>query len=339
MSPRALAAALAASCLAFGTAACGSSDSEAPVKPRGPSSSALRDQLRAATKVAPGDFPKVEGRSLEELAGALGASGPDLAFATSVLQTGEHQRLAFGILDQGKTFVYAPTVVYFAKRGAKVATGPWAAPADLLVTDSAFRSQTAASEDDPFAAIYDARVDFEEPGTYEVLAASKINGQLVGSGSVVEVKKPSQIAIPDEGDAAPEVATDTRVKAGGDLKSIDTRLPPDTQHDTDLADVVGRKPVVLLFATPQLCESRVCGPVVDIAEQLKRTYGDRAEFIHQEVYVGNRIEGGLRAPLKAFKLQTEPWLFTLDASGKVAARLEGSFGFNAFETAIKAALR
>ena len=41
-------------------------------------------------------------------------------------------------------------------------------------------------------------------------------------------------------------------------------------HDVDFADVVGKKPTVLLFATPALCQSRVCGPVVDVAEQVKR---------------------------------------------------------------------
>ena len=38
-------------------------------------------------------------------------------------------------------------------------------------------------------------------------------------------------------------------------------------------------------------------------------------------------------------LHSEPWLFTVDRRGRVAARLEGSFGFTAFERAIRAALR
>ena len=37
----------------------------------------------------------------------------------------------------------------------------------------------------------------------------------------------------------------------------------------------------------------------------------------------NDLEKGLRPPLRAFELQTEPWLFTVDARGWVAARLEG----------------
>jgi len=103
--------------------------------------------------------------------------------------------------------------------------------------------------------------------------------------------------------------------------------------------VLGKQPVVLLFATPQLCQSRVCGPVVDIELQLQARYGDRVAFIHQEVYVDNQVDKGLRKPLRDFHLQTEPWLFTFDRSGRVAARLEGSFGTRAFEQAITAALR
>ena len=60
-----------------------------------------------------------------------------------------------------------------------------------------------------------------------------------------------------------------------DISQIDTRVPPDDMHDDDLADVLGKKPVVLLFATPALCQSRICGPVVDVAEQVKREFGDR----------------------------------------------------------------
>ena len=40
-------------------------------------------------------------------------------------------------------------------------------------------------------------------------------------------------------------------------------------HDVDFADALGKKPVVLLFATPLLCQSRVYGPVADIAEEVK----------------------------------------------------------------------
>ena len=50
------------------------------------------------------------------------------------------------------------------------------------------------------------------------------------------------------------------------------------------------------------------------------------------------MEKGLREPLRRFGLQSEPWLFTFDADGRVAARLEGSFGTESFREAVEAAL-
>ena len=109
-------------------------------------------------------------------------------------------------------------------------------------------------------------------------------------------------------------------------------------HEKSFADVVGKKPVALLFATPQLCQSRVCGPVVDVALQIKAKYGDQVEFIHQEVYKDNDVKKGLREPLRRFNLPTEPWLFVVGSDGRITARLEGSFGLDAFEQALKTAL-
>ena len=117
------------------------------------------------------------------------------------------------------------------------------------------------------------------------------------------------------GEQAPDVPTDTLASLGGVEEQACTREPIDDMHDVSLDEVLGEKPVALLMATPQLCQSRVCGPVVDIAAQLKQEYGDEVEFIHQEVYVDNDPQRGLRDPLKAFGLPTEPWLFTIDESG------------------------
>ena len=49
---------------------------------------------------------------------------------------------------------------------------------------------------------------------------------------------------------------------------------------------------MLVFATPALCQSRVCGPVVDIAQQVADEYGNSADFIHMEVYNDNEISKG-----------------------------------------------
>jgi hypothetical protein len=325
-------------------AGCGGGSDEkssGPVKPRGPSSAELRRQIAVASTAKVGDFPRVrQGETLQALADRIARPGTQAGLATSVFTPGVN-RLAFGVLDKKNAFVYRKTAVYVADSPGATARGPYPAPLDVLVTDPPFRSQTAASEKDPFAAVYNARVLLRRPGTAAVLVVSERPGQPIYTGAPTQIQIKSRAAdeIPDVGERPPAVTTDTVQAAGGDIKSIDTRVPPDDMHSVNFADVVGKKPVALLFATPQLCQSRVCGPVVDIAAQLKARYGKRMTFIHQEVYEGNDVNKGLRKPLREFHLDTEPWLFTVDRQGRVAARLEGSFGFAAFQRAIQAALR
>jgi len=152
------------------------------------------------------------------------------------------------------------------------------------------------------------------------------------------VKDAAKDEIPAVGSTPPRIHTPTKASVGGDIASIDTRLPPDSMHDDDFADVLGKKPVVLLFATPQLCQSRVCGPVVDLTEQEKaKSENDDVSFIHMEVFNENRIDKGIRPQMVAFHLLSEPWLFTFNRSGKVAARIEGAFSERELAEAIAAA--
>jgi hypothetical protein len=332
---RRLAAGAAIAALAL--AGCGDDDADRPRAPQAASSAKLRAELKGSTQSRAADFPATGGRSLRQVAGALDLAGPQVALAGSVFTTGAN-RLAFGVIDPKSGFVYGKTAVYVADSPAAAARGPYPAPADLLVTDPAYRSKTAAGEDDVFAAVYETRVPLRRPGTASILVVTKIGAKLAGATAQLDVVAPGRDRIPRRGQRPPAISTDTVASAHGDLGSIDTRQPHDDMHDVDFADVIGKKPVALLFATPALCASRVCGPVVDIAAQLKAGYGDRVQFIHQEVYVGNDPGKGLREPLRRFDLKTEPWLFVFDRSGRVSARLEGSFGFDAFERALKSAL-
>jgi hypothetical protein len=297
-----------------------------------------RQQLNGADAPRLADFPRPQsGQTLQALADSIGGGGSQVGLASSVFTPGEN-RVAFGVLGEQNQFLYGQTVLYVARSPqATEVRGPYAAPADLLVTEPAFRSQQAATEEDPFAAVYQADgVRLDEPGRWVVLVVTKVGTDLVAAPTEVRVTKRSP--VPEVGDRAPAVETDTVAGSGG-LEAIDTRRPPVADlHRLSFADVVGEKPAVLLFATPQLCQSQVCGPVVDIALQLREKYGDRVEFIHQEVYVDNDPQKGLRPPLQRYGLPTEPWLFTVGADGRIAARLEGSFGLRAFESAIQAAL-
>lgn len=317
----------------LGLVACGGDEPKPKAEAEAPGGSAFEAKIREASDVNPGDFPAPAGRSLEAIAADLPAV--QLGPATSVYTPGPN-RLAFGLVDDTQSFVYGKTAVYVARSPRGKASGPFPAPADPLVVDAPFRSRGAADATNEISAIYEAKVPLAKPGRWYVLAVTRSQGKLFGAPS--EIRVTAKDTIPAVGEKAPAVTTDTLASAGGDIDAIETRVPPDDMHDVDFKQVVGEKPVALLFATPQLCQTRVCGPVVDIAAQLKRTYGDRMSFIHQEVYVENMVEKGLRPPLESFGLRTEPWLFTVGADGRVAARLEGSFGNEAFRGAIEAAL-
>jgi len=321
-------------------AACGGGGSDSTAgnaqAPPGVSKEDFQRQLAEASTATAADFPAAGGRTLQAIADTVSA-GPQIGFATSVFTPGT-DRVAFGVVDQANNFIYGKTAVYIARDPTKKALGPFPAPADTLVTKPAFRSQNAAVESSPIAQIYAAKVRFPRSGNYAVLAVTKQGSKLVGAPAQVRVK--ADRTIPSVGDRPPAVDTDTVASASGNLAAIDTRRPFARElHEVSFKDVLGKKPVALLFATPQLCQSRVCGPVVDIALQLKQKYGDRMAFIHEEVYVDNQPSKGLRPQLKAFHLRTEPWLFAINRQGEIVARLEGAFGTTELNQALEAALR
>jgi hypothetical protein len=298
----------------------------------------LQETVRAASSPSGADFPSADGKTLNQIAEEVkGGGSTEVGLATSVFTVGE-DRLAFGMIDDQGQFVYGPTAVYVAPTPDDPAEGPFAAPADVLVTEGRYRSRQAAEETDPFAAVYQAEVPFDQKGPWAVLAVTRSGNTFVAAPSQVQVNTKKADAIPDVGERAPDVPTDTLESVKGDEDLLDTRVPPSDMHQASFDAVLGKKPVALLFATPQLCQSRVCGPVTDVALQLKAKYGDRVEFIHQEVYSDNDPQKGLRPALDAFHLRTEPWLFVVDADGMITARLEGSFGLKAFEDALNTAL-
>ena len=306
-----------------------------PKAPPGVSQTAFERQLEDAQAVSASDFPKVGRRTLQQIADTAQA-GPQAGLASSVFLPGEN-RFAFGVIDSQGSFVYGKTAVYVARDPGARAHGPYPAPADSLITEGRYRSKQAALDSSAIASIYAARVPLRKPGRYDVLILTKAGGQTLGA--TTEIKVVADSPIPNLGERPPAIGTDT-VAGAPNEEAVDTRVPPAPDlHQTSFKDVLGKKPVALLFATPQLCQSRVCGPVVDIELQMKAKYGDRMTFIHQEVYVDNQVDKGLRPPLRAFGLRTEPWLFTLKADGTIAARMEGSFGVGAFENAIRTALR
>ena len=213
------------------------------------------------------------------------------------------------------------------------AIGPFPAAVASLETEPAFRAQTTSNDPDSALAVYTTSIDFPSAGEWRVAALIK------GTDSYTATLLPSAVVgqfsqVPKVGEKAPLIHTPTREDVA-DISEITTRIPPDTQNEVDFADVLGKEPVVLLFATPQFCQSRVCGPVVDVAEQVKQSYGDKAAFIHMEIYNDNDPSKGVRPQVRAFNLPSEPWLFVIDRNGVVRTAIEGAFGVEELEAAVQ----
>jgi hypothetical protein len=277
--------------------------------------------------------------ALDQLQKKYGEGGPILAPAMKSLQLGKN-RFGFALFTRSREQIAeAPVALYLAPVDGGPTRGPFVSKYESLKVEPQYLSQSVSSDPDAAKSIYVATLDFKKPGRYYLLGLTRLDDRLVAAtpaGPPLEVLKDDP--VPDVGDPAPRTHTPTRVDVGGDIAQIDTRVPPSEMHEEDFADVVGKKPVVLLFATPALCQSRVCGPVVDVAEQVRAKYGEDAAWIHMEIYKQNEVEKGFRPQVLQWSLPTEPWLFTIDAKGRVAAKIEGAFSPAELEAAVKKAI-
>jgi hypothetical protein len=283
------------------------------------------------------EFPSAQGKTIGDLLHQPGAKPSKLvvAPATQTFDVGEN-RYAFGVFTTGQEQISdADVALYFAKDGKGPVIGPLPAQVTSLETKPAYRATGAGGPGEATTVYVVPKVDFDRKGPW--LAIAMLNGKdglevtrLTATPVVGEFPR-----IPDDGEKAPVIHTPTVADVGGDQAKIDTRVPPDQMHEVDFADVVGRKPVVLVFATPALCQSRVCGPVVDAAQQVADSYKGRADFIHMEIWNDNDIGKGPRPQVEAYHLESEPWTFLIDSKGIVRDRIEGAFGVSELEEAMR----
>jgi hypothetical protein len=108
------------------------------------------------------------------------------------------------------------------------------------------------------------------------------------------------------------------------LREIDTSPQPDRRlHQNRIADAIAQgMPQLIVFATPQFCLSRMCGPVVEIVRTLLPTYDQRVAFTHQEIWQDFATRH-MFPTVQEWRLQTEPWIFIVDGQGIIRAKFEG----------------
>jgi len=268
------------------------------------------------------DFPKAENKSLTDILRQAGGESELVVLPTGLVFDKGRDRYGFGVFTPGKKQVVdAQVAIYFAHGADGKALGPYPARVESLATKSEFVAQTTGQDPQAAKVVYVVEgAPLTMNGEWRVLALVRDGGSLAGTflpsavvghypGSRPGFPK-SPANPPDVGQPAPRIHTPTAAEVGGDLSKIDTRIPPDDMEEFDFADVLGKKPVVLVFATPQFCQSRVCGPVVDPAK-------------------------GVRPQVRAFNLPSEPWTFVIDRHGIIRTRIEGALSVAELENAVR----
>ncbi len=198
---------------------------------------------------------------------------------------------------------------------------------------------TFRSVGSPSKGLWVAPAEFNEMGQWGAQATLTPSGQApISTRLNFEVLE--KFSAPGYGDPAVRSASLTTADVGGDVSHVCTNQPPCELHTQSIAGALegGQKPLVVVFATPALCTSATCGPELDAVLQLQKTYGDRANFIHVEIYEypfdGQRVAKAV----EEWKLPSDPWTFVADRGGTVRDRFEGSAPAEEIEPALKAVL-
>jgi hypothetical protein len=193
--------------------------------------------------------------------------------------------------------------------------------------------RTTEPHDHPGATdVYVTTLRFPEAGRYWFVVQSE--GREPPGVGVVDVGK--RQATPAVGSHA--IPSDNPTLADAPAKKITTARPPDIEllrHS--VADSLrANAPFVVAFATPAHCQSRVCGPTVEVVDKVRMRLGKRnVRFIHIEIYSNNRPENGFNRWVREWRLPTEPWVFLVDRRGVIREKFEGALSVEELEAAVR----
>ena len=178
--------------------------------------------------------------------------------------------------------------------------------------------------------VYVAPAGFDRAGFWQVEARARVDGREQRGTGAFPVGE--RHAVPAPGDPALPTENLTLSTPDTPLAAVDSRAANDGQvpdpalHGTTVsAALAARRPVVAVFSTPVYCQSRFCGPVTDVVEELAGTYGDRASFVHVEIwrdFQGRVLNKAAADWLLRDDDLSEPWVFVIGADGRITARFD-----------------
>jgi hypothetical protein len=263
--------------------------------------------------------------------------------ATTDLYVGANQRVGVGLpLNDGRLVSFGTVSFSFSFLGtsAEVTNGPPGpeVEARYIPTPGTPRGGEATEITEPSQArgIFEADgVRFDRAGYWQVAVTAEPDGQRMRATAAFPVAE--RPALPAPGQPALPTKNLTMSSRGVPAAAIDSRavtdgkVPDPELHRWTIAEALRQhRPILVVFATPVYCVSRFCGPVVEAVERLWRRYGDRAVFIHVEIYRDysaqpQEINKAAADWLLRNGDLTEPWLYLIGPDGTILDRWSSVF--------------
>ena len=319
-------------------AACSESPSDATVPEPSPGQDAAEPISEDDGQAAP-DAPEVaavEDESsprpdqVELLEGPFSEDGIQVILGTPDVAVGTH-RMAF-VLNAKESPVRAPfaTVVLRHVGGSD---------------GSESGEETALAVFRPWP--YGTRGSYTTSLTFDVAGTWQIDVTVLGDDGE---SRTAQLSFPVAKETeAPDVGASAIPSENKTLDDVEdlAQLTTGSIRDPDLygttiADAVGSGiPTVIVVASPAFCINAVCGPQVEVLQQLKDKYKGQANFIHVDFYDNpDEIQGDLsRARISPivfeWRLLGVEWSFVIDRDGKIAARFESFATFDELDEALR----
>lgn len=254
------------------------------------------------------------------------------------MNPGENRLGVVLVTPENKVVEGGTANVWIAKETTEKATGPFSAQWYPLTGYDKTHDRSPRS---PLPGVYATEIELPTPGIWNVAVTVASGSQRFGGTGALQVTSDATTA--QLGSKAISVPTPVATSVAK-IREICTRTPVDDMHYISLDDALSNgRPTVISFATPLLCTTRTCGPVVD--EQLlafQHTGKERANFIHVEEFVPGRdfrpppaTAKNLSQPFKAWGLDTDPWLVIADAQGIIRFRCLGVIAAAEIERALR----
>jgi len=278
-----------------------------------------RSGTRTGSSAAPGSIDSlVAGASQVSVLGT-GADAPPM-------NPGRNRLGVIPVTSQNSVIEGGTARVWVAKDTTSGAMGPYEAPWYEL---TAYEKTHDRSPRTPLPGLFATEIDLPAAGIWNVgVTVTAGSRRFAGTGALQVISGPTPAQL---GSRAIRVPTPVATSVAK-IKEICTRTPVCDMHYISLEDALASgKRTVISFATPLLCSTRTCGPVVD--EQLLVFEGlgkERANFIPVEEFLPGKdlppppaTEENLSPAFKAWGFDTDPWLVIADKDGVIRFRALG----------------